>query len=796
MAENTINYIELISADLLEINRTKQALKEKLIAFGVLEENTSTTFLDYADKLVLGSVTPTLSPPATITNTVEKEAIVTKDFKIKSGISVGTPGWIKADEVSEIFGYYEVKDGSATLNTTYTALTSAGTSATTIATQHFSITPTASVSTAGWINSINDGTTQNYTIASGTISTGSTNQTTYVQNTSAIVPADGYLYIGEGWYPNTQISLSTLIPNDGNYSDAVLNAAKTGCDQILSGYEAYSVDGEKLVGTIPILTPNTTTTYYQTTNSGYGTLGPGYLSQTYYIKPGSATTPTNSTPLASTSTTLSGTTLTVQAIVTPTVTEGGGWVSSGTAGTVKISGIVPTEAKTVTSSGDITPSDGKLLSKVTVPAGSASVTYSLVDNGSTIGTEVTTQNFKIDETKSVTAGWINSVTSTEDTAYSVRSAVGSAASVNGTASYDTLSGLSLVDENSATAAQKASGMTFRPIARNVSRRYTVSTAGWITAGKTYGATDGELNGSTYYITAVTIPKSKTLASVTLTGGAENARTYLTTLTVNGYTTITTLNNSGIIEKISNTSGILRLIETSGSDGITTLTNGSKITTLNGSGTITTLGGSNKIGTLSTSGAITTYTGTGTITRMTGDRTITNLGSDAENASGSLTITYNGGSSSSYKSSPGTITVENNGNSNNNGTINVNTNSEKGRINVKTNTGSINVNGGGVSVEGKIVTVDGGTQVTDDDGNLIEATLANFATEGITYDDYFNDDTTSFKLTVKEKGEGYIILNPLYINSGHISNRKINLTDIVSTATDAEVQEIAGRTYNK
>ena len=90
-------------------------------------------------------------------------------------------------------------------------------------------------------------------------------------------------------------------------------------------------------------------------------------SSTYYIKKGSATTPTGSG--ASTSTSLSGTTLTVQRSVTPTVSAG--WVSSGTAGTVTITGTVPTETRSVDPSNTqqtITPSSGKLFSSVTVNA--------------------------------------------------------------------------------------------------------------------------------------------------------------------------------------------------------------------------------------------------------------------------------------------------------------------------------------------------------------------------------------------------------------------------------------------
>lgn len=138
-------------------------------------------------------------------------------------------------------------------------------------------------------------------------------------------------------------------------------------------------------GTLTAISGVTLSDYLTTTSSsgvggfyGYGAVstGTGWVtsgstnssnSSTYYIKKGSATTPTASG--ASTSTSLSGTTLTVSRSVTPTVSAG--WVTAGTAGTVTITGTVPTETKSVdpsSSAQTVTPSSGKLLSSVTVNA--------------------------------------------------------------------------------------------------------------------------------------------------------------------------------------------------------------------------------------------------------------------------------------------------------------------------------------------------------------------------------------------------------------------------------------------
>lgn len=101
----------------------------------------------------------------------------------------------------------------------------------------------------------------------------------------------------------------------------------------------------------------------------------------------------------------------------------------------------------------------------------------------------------------------------------------------------------------------------------------------------------------------------------------------------------------------------------------TLPSGKSLTTLTNNGTITSYAGG---------GAITTYTNTGTINTMTGSRTITNM-------NGTLNITYNTG-------------------------------------------GAIHAYGGktkdkGVSIEEHVVTVDGGTAVTNSSGDLITTSLA-------------------------------------------------------------------------
>lgn len=154
-------------------------------------------------------------------------------------------------------------------------------------------TSTATITTAGWLTTGNksasktittgatasaaaDSDNGKYYIPTGTISAGTSAKSGWVTNTSAEVPANGYLYIGAGFYPNTQISLATLIPDDKGLSNA-------GTGHILENFEAYDTDGTKLVGTIKTITPNSWCT---TTNTGIGPIGPGYLADSWYIKNG------------------------------------------------------------------------------------------------------------------------------------------------------------------------------------------------------------------------------------------------------------------------------------------------------------------------------------------------------------------------------------------------------------------------------------------------------------------------------------------------------------------------------
>lgn len=99
------------------------------------------------------------------------------------------------------------------------------------------------------------------TIATGTLSTGVSSRAaqgyTTLADNSVVIPTDdqgngGYLYIPAGYYTATEISLGTLIPD--NVTEDAVSA------NILSGYEAFTTDGTRLIGSIPTYDGTYTTT--------------------------------------------------------------------------------------------------------------------------------------------------------------------------------------------------------------------------------------------------------------------------------------------------------------------------------------------------------------------------------------------------------------------------------------------------------------------------------------------------------------------------------------------------------
>ena len=150
-----------------------------------------------------------------------------------------------------------VRSGSASVNNS--SITPSFSQSGNVVTVTGSATSSATVSTSGWIVSITSGTasiatTSNvnkYTIPSGNFNNAATSNVTYTENTDAgtVIPANGYLYLNAGYFPNTKISLAHLIP------DPSTGEANPGVGDIRSGSVAYDGDGNKIVGTMADVTP-------------------------------------------------------------------------------------------------------------------------------------------------------------------------------------------------------------------------------------------------------------------------------------------------------------------------------------------------------------------------------------------------------------------------------------------------------------------------------------------------------------------------------------------------------------
>lgn len=91
--------------------------------------------------------------------------------------------------------------------------------------------------------------TASASVQAGSLANEASGSTTYSENTdsSTVLPSGGYLYINEGWLPNTKISLSHLIPEIADHD--------AGDGHILSGYKAYDEAGNVITGTMAEIDP-------------------------------------------------------------------------------------------------------------------------------------------------------------------------------------------------------------------------------------------------------------------------------------------------------------------------------------------------------------------------------------------------------------------------------------------------------------------------------------------------------------------------------------------------------------
>ena len=356
--------------------------------------------------------------------------------------------------------YIPVPSAVFSVGANYATLSSAGTSPTSVTSQYFKITPTFSGSTAGWvIDDDIDGTVQNYTVRSAS---------TFTMTGSAVTDVVTVGTLSSGYYPISAKVKGTVSASTAGWfssSGAVQAGTATQVGKIAAA--TFAAQGADI---------NCTSSGY----TGTGTVGS--------INEGSATTPTASG--ASTSTSLSGTTLTVARSVTPTVVAG--YVSSGTAGTVTITGTVPTETKAASGSGTISPSSGKLLSSVTVGAGSATPGATVTGSSSalTSPTAMNNQYFTVTPTASVgTAGWISSISNGTQLKYKVKDGSATTPATSITANP------SAITWDSTNSKFKTTTSATKSITPTVS-------AGWVSSGTAGTATvSGSTDVPTIEITA-------------------------------------------------------------------------------------------------------------------------------------------------------------------------------------------------------------------------------------------------------------------------------------------------------
>ena len=269
-------------------------------------------------------------------------------------------------------------------------------------------------------------------ISSGTLSNSAASGVTYSELSGPSLNEQDYLYINAGWYPNSKISLSTLIPDDPGYENA-------GNSHILKNYEAYDTTGKKLLGTIENV--SWSTDYYTTTNTGYGQINNALYTgdSTHYIKAGSATP--SAAVVGSSSALTSPTAMNNQYFtVTPQASvDVPGWIAS--------------------------ISDGSQLKyKVRDGAVTPGAAYATIGSAGTSPTSVTSQYFKITPNASVgTAGWINSISDGAAQNYTVRSA-----------STFTMTGSAVTDIVTVGAASSG----YYPISAKVKGAISASTSGW------------------------------------------------------------------------------------------------------------------------------------------------------------------------------------------------------------------------------------------------------------------------------------------------------------------------------
>lgn len=315
-----------------------------------------------------------------------------------------------------------------------------------------------------------------------TIENSTTVPTGYTENTSVIVPSQGYLKINAGYIDNTVISLDQML-------DGKTDTAGTAEGNLLTGKIAYDVDGKKLTGTMPNnARVGLSSEVGVTTNAQVGTDTYVYfrLAEGYYPN-----TAWRGTPLST-----FGTATAAQVLKGKTFTSTSGLKVSGTIETVSPATTTDTNAATTLNSG----------TKLKIPAGyHASTTYYIAQSQNASSTTPSTTYYTT--TDSGYGKWTKNTYSTSDQYIKA----GAGAKDTASATITGGSGNETTPTTMSISETEPSSGNYYTITANGSGNSKITTAGWMPTGALASASTTK----NYYVAKATSSKTDATASASV-----------------------------------------------------------------------------------------------------------------------------------------------------------------------------------------------------------------------------------------------------------------------------------------
>ena len=629
---------------------------------------------------VTGSSSLNMSQFGTTTDTPSSYTTLTL-----GGVYKLTAGYYNGDRYYKVpagpSGNIQLTQATSTDVSTYATLSSAGTSPTSVTSQYFKITPTASVGIAGWISSINNGTVQNYTVRDKVGSSGSNtvyaiNASLSDTNTSGIsvsASSGGYTVSTSGW-------ISTGTYGSANSGNKYLNNLMITPDKTLTAYVGYYDDpgGELDVGynygiikiydencpdnpivdmqgnevSLPYGDSLDDPSYKQVTNQNgllnqinlpTSTSGTASGSSVANITPGTSNQYLNLPE---------GYNVSNRYYIIKAVSNHSGAASSTTSGTIDIDNDHKANVEfTNTNNGIyVEPSASGVSRNYSVSTAGWIATGTYGDtSGSLTGSKYYINKITVpkdvpfavdmkDDTTYDTTSYLTinnntyrriSITNVSNSTVGVTSS-----SSNGTVNITQVNSINLgYNITNSTVQQSFTIPSLSIYSYNSSNKTTVTNLN-NSANSVIGTYSGSGTIGTYTNTG-TITNMSGSRTITTLGRSGSSGTL--TISNNGYS----LANTGTVNIITNAYGTVRIGGSTNADSkiyfinlAGTIPSGKTINSLENNGTITTLSGTGSIG---------TYSNTGSISYMTGSRTINYLGNSSND--GSIVINHLGYSSS-------------------------------------------------------------------------------------------------------------------------------------------------------